>query len=427
MIEKEKIILKKEKVIIVGTIQSKLNDLQVNEHLKELELLVNTAGGIVAGKVIQRISKINSATFIGKGKANQLISQAAQLGVKIIIFDDELTPAQIKNYHKISKKLKVMDRSGLILDIFKRHAKTKEATTQVELAYLEYLLPRLTRQWTHLERQMGGIGTRAGMGETQIEVDRRIVRAKITKLKKNLLQIEKERKIQSARRKSEFRVSLVGYTNAGKSTLFKAFTGSDVYIKNQLFATLDTTIRKLNIDSSHNILISDTVGFIRKLPHNLVASFKSTLKEVVESDLILMVLDISSEYIEDHAKVIKSVLKSIGAKKIPTVYVLNKVDLISEEKKINSISNNYRDSVIISAKRHLMLSKLKKVIIKKMEENYQTLDIQLSYSEGKTISQIKNTLEILEESYEENVVKMKIRGSKYSLEKVSVYQFINNG
>lgn len=427
MIEKEKIILKKEKVIIVGTIQSKLNDLQVNEHLKELELLVNTAGGIVAGKVIQRISKINSATFIGKGKANQLISQAAQLGVKIIIFDDELTPAQIKNYHKISKKLKVMDRSGLILDIFKRHAKTKEATTQVELAYLEYLLPRLTRQWTHLERQMGGIGTRAGMGETQIEVDRRLVRTKITKLKKNLLQIEKERKIQSARRKSEFRVSLVGYTNAGKSTLFKAFTGSDVYIKNQLFATLDTTIRKLNIDSSHNILISDTVGFIRKLPHNLVASFKSTLKEVVESDLILMVLDISSEYIEDHAKVIKSVLKSIGAKKIPTVYVLNKVDLISEEKKINSISNNYRDSVIISAKRHLMLSKLKKVIIKKMEENYQTLDIQLSYSEGKTISQIKNTLEILEESYEENVVKMKIRGSKYSLEKVSVYQFINNG
>lgn len=427
MIEKEKITLKKEKVFIVGTVLPKLGDSQVNEHLKELELLVITAGGIVSGKIIQRISKINSATFIGKGKANQLISQAAELGVKVIIFDDELTPAQIKNYHKISKKIKVMDRSGLILDIFKRHAKTKEATTQVELAYLEYLLPRLTRQWTHLERQMGGIGTRAGMGETQIEVDRRIIRTKITKLKKNLLQIEKERKIQSTRRKSEFRVSLVGYTNAGKSTLFKALTGSDVFIKDQLFATLDTTIRKLKIDSSHNILLSDTVGFIRKLPHNLVASFKSTLKEVVESNLILMVLDISSEYIEDHVKVIKGVLESIGAKKIPTLYVLNKVDLISQEKKIISISNNYEDSVIISAKRHLMLSKLKKAIIKKMEENYQTLDIRLPYSEGRTISQIKNTLEILEESYEEDIVKMKIRGSKYKLEKVSVFQFINNG
>jgi len=427
MIEQEKIKLNKEKVILVGTVQSNSDDFQVKEHLKELELLVNTAGGIVSGQVIQRVSKINSATFIGKGKANQLISQSAELGVKILIFDDELTPAQIKNYHKISNKLKVMDRSGLILDIFKKHAKTKEATTQVELAYLEYLLPRLTRQWTHLERQMGGIGTRAGMGETQIEVDRRIIRTKITKLKKNLLQIEKERKIQSARRKSEFRVSLVGYTNAGKSTLFKALTGSDVYIKDQLFATLDTTIRKLSIDPNHNILLSDTVGFIRKLPHNLVASFKSTLKEVVESNLILMVLDISSNYMEDHVKVIKSVLNSIGAKKIPTVYVLNKVDLISEEKKINSISNNYENSVIISAKRHLMLSKLKKVIVKKMEENYETLDIQLPYSEGRTISQIKNTLEILEESYEENIVKMKIRGSKYSLEKASVFRFVNNG
>ncbi|MBT5782941.1 MAG: GTPase HflX, partial [Candidatus Marinimicrobia bacterium] len=399
----------------------------VNEHLSELELLVETAGGIVSGKVVQRISKINSSTFIGKGKANQMINQASELGVKILIFDDELTPAQIKNYHKISDKLKVLDRSGLILDIFKRHAKSKEATTQVELAYLEYLLPRLTRQWTHLERQMGGIGTRAGMGETQIEIDRRLIRTKITKLKKDLLQIEKERKIQSLRRSSEFRVSLVGYTNAGKSTLFKALTGADVFIKNQLFATLDTTIRQLSIDSNHSILLSDTVGFIRKLPHNLVASFKSTLKEVVESDLILMVLDVSSDYMKDHIEVIKEVLDSLGAKNIPLIYVLNKVDLITENDKLNVIARDFDDSVIISAKRHLMLSKLKEAIIEKMEKDYQTLNIKLSYSEGRAISQIKNTLEVLEEEYDEDLIRMKIRGSRIALEKASVFDFLNNG
>jgi len=389
--------------------------------------LVETAGGIVSGKVVQRISKINSSTFIGKGKANQMINQASELGVKILIFDDELTPAQIKNYHKISDKLKVLDRSGLILDIFKRHAKSKEATTQVELAYLEYLLPRLTRQWTHLERQMGGIGTRAGMGETQIEIDRRLIRTKITKLKKDLLQIEKERKIQSLRRSSEFRVSLVGYTNAGKSTLFKALTGADVFIKNQLFATLDTTIRQLSIDSNHSILLSDTVGFIRKLPHNLVASFKSTLKEVVESDLILMVLDVSSDYMKDHIEVIKEVLDSLGAKNIPLIYVLNKVDLITENDKLNVIARDFDDSVIISAKRHLMLSKLKEAIIEKMEKDYQTLNIKLSYSEGRAISQIKNTLEVLEEEYDEDLIRMKIRGSRIALEKASVFDFLNNG
>jgi GTP-binding protein HflX len=427
MLEKEIISFEKEKVLIIGTIRPGFNEYLVNEHLNELELLVETAGGIVSGKVLQRISKINSSTFIGKGKANQLINQASELGVKILIFDDELTPAQIKNYHKISEKLKVLDRSGLILDIFKRHAKTKEATTQVELAYLEYLLPRLTRQWTHLERQMGGIGTRAGMGETQIEIDRRLIRTKITKLKKNLIQIEKERKIQSLRRSSEFRVSLVGYTNAGKSTLFKALTGSDVFIKNQLFATLDTTIRQLSIDSNHSILLSDTVGFIRKLPHNLVASFRSTLKEVVESNLILMVLDVSSDYLKDHIGVIKEVLDGLGAKNIPLIYVLNKVDLITDNEKLNTIVRDFDNSVIISAKRHLMLSKLKEAIIEKMEKDYQTFNIKLSYSEGKAIAQIKNTLEILEEEYEEDLIRMKIRGSKIALEKASIFNFLNNG
>jgi len=419
MLENEAISLEKEKVFIIGTIRPGMNERTVNEYLDELELLVDTAGANVSGRIIQKISKINASTFIGKGKANQLINQATDLGVKILVFDDELTPAQIKNYHKISDNLKVLDRSGLILDIFKRHARSKESTTQVELAYLEYLLPRLTRQWTHLERQMGGIGTRAGMGETQIEVDRRLIRTKITKLKKDLVRIEKEREIKSMRRKSEFRVSLVGYTNAGKSTLFKALTGSEVFIKNQLFATLDTTVRHLSFDSSHSVLLSDTVGFIRKLPHNLVASFKSTLKEVVESDLILMVLDISSEQIKDHSVVIQDVLKSIGADKIPIINVLNKVDLISENAMIEKIKKEFSDSIIISAQRHLRLSQLKGQIIKRMEENYQTLDVELSYSQGKMIAKIKNTLEVLEETYEENIVKMKIRGNRSIIKEFS--------
>ena len=345
MIEKQS--LEQEKAFLVGVIQPGMTEEIVHEHLDELELLADTAGAEIAGRITQRISKVNPATFIGKGKAEQLLNQAKELKVTLIIFDDELSPAQIKNYHKISEKVKVLDRSGLILDIFQKHAQTKEACTQVDLAYLQYLLPRLTRQWTHLERQMGGIGTRAGMGETQIEIDRRLIRTRISKLKKELIKIEKERSIQSYRRQSEFRVSLVGYTNAGKSTLFKALTGSDVYIQNQLFATLDTTVRQLNLNNSHPILLSDTVGFIRKLPHSLVASFKSTLKEVLEADLILVILDISSSQIADHIQTIKDILKEIGAHEIPQIHVLNKVDLISDRNMIKKttkvISKSYHN------------------------------------------------------------------------------------
>ena len=399
MIEKKEIA--NEKTILIGTIKPGETDELIHEHLGELELLAETAGAEVIGKITQRISKINSATFIGKGKSMQIINQAIELNAKLIIFDDELSPAQIKNYHKLSDKIKVLDRSGLILDIFRKHARTKEATTQVDLAYLEYLLPRLTRQWTHLERQMGGIGTRAGMGETQIEVDRRLVRGRITRLKKDLIRIEKERHTQSMRRDSEYRVSLVGYTNAGKSTLFKALTGTDVYIQDQLFATLDTTIRKLSLDSSHTILLSDTVGFIRKLPHNLVASFKSTLKEVLEADLILMVLDISSPQISEHITTIFDVLKEMSANKIPIVKVLNKVDLISNGKLIQKLQQSFPDSVTISAKNHLRLSDLKQKIITMMESNYETVDLKFTYDDGKTIAQVQEGVKVVKREYEE--------------------------
>ena len=416
MIEKKEII--NEKAMLIGVIKPGNTEAMIKEHLDELELLAETAGAEVVGRVTQRVAKINPATFIGKGKANQIIEQSKELEVRLIIFDDELSPAQIKNYHKISEKVKVLDRSGLILDIFQKHARTKEASTQVDLAYLEYLLPRLTRQWTHLERQMGGIGTRAGMGETQIEVDRRLIRTRITRLKKDLKKIEKERETQSLRRQSEFRVSLVGYTNAGKSTLFKALTGSNVYIQDQLFATLDTTIRKLNLDTSHTILLSDTVGFIRKLPHNLVASFKSTLKEVLEADLIVMVLDMSSPQIKDHMGTITDVLKEMSADSIPVIHVLNKVDLISDGNMIEKLKRSFPGSVTISADQHLRLSDLTNKIIGIMESNYQTIDLEFSYDDGKTIANVQEGVEVLERAYEEEGVKLKIRGSRSRISQI---------
>ncbi len=416
MIEKKEII--NEKAMLIGVIKPGNTEAMIKEHLDELELLAETAGAEVVGRVTQRVSKINPATFIGKGKANQIIEQSKELEVRLIIFDDELSPAQIKNYHKISEKVKVLDRSGLILDIFQKHARTKEASTQVDLAYLEYLLPRLTRQWTHLERQMGGIGTRAGMGETQIEVDRRLIRTRITRLKKDLKKIEKERETQSLRRQSEFRVSLVGYTNAGKSTLFKALTGSNVYIQDQLFATLDTTIRKLNLDTSHTILLSDTVGFIRKLPHNLVASFKSTLKEVLEADLIVMVLDMSSPQIKDHMGTITDVLREMSADSIPVIHVLNKVDLISDGNMIEKLKRSFPGSVTISADQHLRLSDLTNKIIGIMESNYQTIDLEFSYDDGKTIANVQEGVEVLERAYEEEGVKLKIRGSRSRISQI---------
>ena len=416
MIKKKEIT--NEKALLIGVIKPGNTDEMIKEHLDELELLAQTAGAEVVGRITQRVSKINPATFIGKGKANQVIDQSKELDVRLIIFDDELSPAQIKNYHKISEDIKVLDRSGLILDIFRKHARTKEATTQVDLAYLEYLLPRLTRQWTHLERQMGGIGTRAGMGETQIEVDRRLIRTRITRLKKDLEKIEKERETQSIRRESEFRVSLVGYTNAGKSTLFKALTGSDVYIQDQLFATLDTTIRKLALDASHTILLSDTVGFIRKLPHNLVASFKSTLKEVLEADLIVMVLDMSSPQISDHMDTITDVLIEMSADSIPIIHVLNKVDLISDGNMIEKLQRSFPESVTISAHQHLKLSDLTRKIVEKMESNYQTIDLQFSYEDGKAIAQVQQGVEVLERAYEEEGVKLKIRGSRSRISQI---------
>ena len=407
-----------DKALLVGIILPQNNQIDIDNHLSELSLLAETAEIEVLGEITQKLARVNPAFFVGKGKASQVIDQAKVLDANIIIFDEELSPAQIKNYHKLAKEIKVIDRSALILDIFKKHAKTREAKTQVELAFCQYLLPRLTRQWTHLERQMGGVGTRAGMGETQIEIDRRLVRDKISKLKLDLKKIEIERKTQSQKRNREFRVALVGYTNAGKSTLFNSLTGNNVYVQDQLFATLDTTVRKLKINKTHQVLISDTVGFIRKLPHNLVASFRSTLKELLEADLILIVLDASSVIIDDHLDTIKRVLTDLGADDIPKSLVLNKIDRVKEELELKRLRNKFSDAIFISALHHLRLDDVRNHIIDKIESDFEIFDLKIPYHKGKTISQLQDQVEILESVYGDEEIFLKIKGRKDTVDKI---------
>ena len=419
MIEKNNLKTYNENAFLIGAVHSNLSSSKVNEHLKELELLAQTAGANVLHYFVQKLSKINPSYFIGPGKAKHIIEQAKSLNVSLIIFDDELSPAQIKNFSNLSEEVKVIDRSSLILEIFSQHAKTKEAKTQVELAQLEYLLPRLTRAWTHLERQMGGIGTRAGAGETQIEVDRRLVRTRISSLKKELIKIDQERETQRKKRKNKYKVALAGYTNAGKSTLMKSLSGSKVHIQDQLFATLDTTIRSVSLDKIHKILLSDTVGFIRKLPHHLVASFRSTLKEVVESNLILIVLDASSDYILDHYKTIVEVLKDIGANK-ETIIVLNKIDKITSKHKFSFLKNTFPDGIFISALDQLRIESLINSIIDKMDKDYRTIEIKLPYEKPKEIAFSQQGVDIIKRDYNNDHVYLKIRGPAERIDQIQL-------
>jgi len=407
-----------EKAILVGVIHDNLEDHVIDEHLDEMELLADTAGAKVVGRVTQKLNKINPAFFVGKGKAEQIINQAKELNVSLVIFDEDLSPAQTKNFQELSDKVKVIDRSALILDIFQKHAKSKEAKTQVELAQLQYMLPRLTRMWTHLERQMGGIGTRAGAGETQIEVDRRLIGQRIAKLKKELTKIEKERSTQGQRRKDKYRVALIGYTNAGKSTLMNAITGANVYIRDQLFATLDTTIRSTVIDDEHEILLSDTVGFIRKLPHHLVASFRSTLQEVLEADLMLIVLDASSPQIIDHYDTINSVFEDLGGKDKLKLVVLNKIDSIDDEVRIGYLKQKFPDGVLISAKDHLRIDILLNSIKEFIDRDFTTAEVEFNYNRPKEIADAQNGVTVLERDYGESGVKLKIRGPVKRINKI---------
>ena len=324
----EQINLNYEKVVLVGIINQQQTEEKSKEYLDELEFLTYTAGGEVLKRFTQKLDVPNPKTFIGTGKMEEVQQYVEENEVGTVIFDDELTPAQQKNIEHILK-VKILDRTGLILDIFAQRAQTSYSRTQVELAQYEYLLPRLTGLWTHLERQRGGIGMR-GPGETEIETDRRIVRDRIALLKKKLSAIDKQMATQRSNRGALVRVALIGYTNVGKSTLMNVISKSDVFAENKLFATLDTTVRKVVIENLP-FLLSDTVGFIRKLPTQLIESFKSTLDEVREADLLLHVVDISHPNFEDHIHSVNKILAEIESANKPTIMVFNKIDAYTHE------------------------------------------------------------------------------------------------
>ena len=314
----------KEKAILIGLITPDTTPEQVYEYLDELAFLAKTAGAQPIRNFTQRLKHPDTTTFLGKGKIEEVRVYAEEECIELIIFDDDLSPSQIRNIQKIFENCKIIDRSNLILDIFASRAQTAQARTQVELAQYEYLLPRLTGMWTHLERQKGGIGMR-GPGETQIESDRRIIKDKIALLKKKLDKIDKQSFTRRKGRADMIRVALVGYTNTGKSTLMNKLAKSDIFAENKLFATLDTTVRKVVVENLP-FLLSDTVGFIRKLPHQLVESFKSTLDEVRESDLLIHVVDISNPNFEDQIKIVNSTIAEIGASNKPMLIIFNKID-----------------------------------------------------------------------------------------------------
>lgn len=319
-----------EKAVLVGLVTQHQDEEKLQEYMDELEFLAFTAGASVKKRFTQKLSQPDSKTFVGSGKALEIKEYVKENEIGTVIFDDELSPSQLKNLER-EMEVKIIDRTNLILDIFAQRAQTSYARTQVELAQYEYLLPRLTRMWTHLERQRGGIGMR-GPGETEIETDRRIIRDRISLLKEKLKTIDKQMATQRNNRGKMVRVALVGYTNVGKSTLMNAISKSEVFAENKLFATLDTTVRKVVIGNLP-FLLTDTVGFIRKLPTQLVESFKSTLDEVREADLLVHVVDISHESFEDHISSVNQILMEIGAHQKPMIMVFNKIDAFSYEKK----------------------------------------------------------------------------------------------
>jgi GTP-binding protein HflX len=401
---------KKEKAILVAVRTKDITKEKAQEHLDELEMLADTAGAETVFKIMQDKSKVDSAFFIGKGKAEELSELIELNEIGLVIFDDDLTATQVRNLEKLMDR-KIVDRSGLILDIFASHAKTNQAKTQVELAQLQYMLPRLTRAWTHLSKQYGGIGTK-GPGETQIETDRRIIRTRISKLKQKLDKIDLQQRTKSLNRKDFVTASLVGYTNAGKSTLLNLLTDADVLVENKLFATLDSTTRSLNLEGNKKILMSDTVGFIRKLPHNLIASFKSTLNVVRDAELILHVVDVSHPYFEDHIEVVENTLKEMECDKKPQLKIFNKVDVIEDKDKIDYIRNKFQNSILISALKGMNINSLQKNLIEFYERNFVEKIVSLPIEKTKSLSQIHSLAEVLDTKYDDAVVNITYRTSQ---------------
>jgi len=408
----------RERAVLVGITGRGVSRYDAEDSLDELALLAETAGAEVIDRVVQERTHIDPAYYIGRGKAESIGALAGEQKIDLIIFDDDLSPAQAKNLGALSEA-KVIDRSGLILDIFAQRARTREARTQVELAQLRYLLPRLTRQWTHFSRQVGGIGTRRGPGETQLETDRRMIRSRIRQLEKELEKIERQRDIRRQHREDIFKVALVGYTNAGKSTLLNTLTGAEAFVEDQLFATLDPTVRAMSIGDHRNVVLIDTVGFIRKLPHHLVASFKSTLDEVRDADLLLHVIDVTHPGFAAQIDVVNEVLKELGVAHLPRLHVFNKVDALQEKGQIDRLSEEYAPAIFISAQRGIFLEELKSRIGAFATAETSELEVDLPNSDTELLAKLHTLGTVMQTDYDgDNRVHVRLRASPANAQRI---------
>ena len=406
---------------------------EAENSLEELTRLADAALLITVEHVIQSRDRIDSAFFIGKGKVEEIKKQSKKLNADLLIFDNDLSPAQMRNLED-KTEMRILDRSALILDIFSRHARTRTAQVQVELAQLNYLLPRLTRMWTHLSRQAGGGAIRGmgsagvrGPGETQLETDRRIIHRQINNLEKKLERINTQMATGRKSRQGIFSVALVGYTNSGKSTLMRALSNSDILVEDQLFATLDSTTRSVKIGSKNKILLTDTVGFINRLPHHLFASFRATLEEAIVADLLLHVVDLSLSNYESQMRTVDAVLRDLNLEDRPILTVFNKIDRIhSESEQIIIDAYNKRDNYIaISAANKIGLEKLCSKIKEFMDAGFINLNLKIPQSEGRVLSTLKEKGDIIIEDYENNYVIMKLRLEKLVAEKLKLERFSN--
>jgi len=400
---------KPERVFLIGVQLKSRDAFDVQDSMAELNELVKTAGGYVVGEGIQKLDSPNAGTFIGKGKAYEFAEFCQKNEVDTVIFDDELTPAQARNLEEIFK-CKVIDRTSLILDIFAQRAKTKEGKLQVELAQLKHLLPRLTRFWEHLSRQKGGIGMR-GEGETQLETDRRRVRERIERIIMDLEEVRQRRAVQRQGRQRHMwpLASLVGYTNAGKTTLLNRLTGANGFAEDKLFATLDPMTRRLRLPTNQNVLLSDTVGFIRKLPHRLVEAFKATLEEVVEAELILHVVDISHPQAREQILAVNAVLEEIGAANKPTLMVFNKIDRLMNEEIPPYWSELFPNAVFISAKTGKGVDDLLGALSSMLKPVRQFVEILIPHENPALAAKVYHVGQVVERSYEAEGVRFKVR------------------
>jgi GTP-binding protein HflX len=387
--------------LLVGAPLKRTRDrgIMLREHLSELRRLADTAGAVVVGELTQQLDRIHPGTYLGVGKLDELKAEVAAQNVSLVIFDDELTPSQSKNIEDIVGQ-RVVDRAELILDIFATRARTAESKMQVELAQLEYMLPRLTRMWTHLEKFRGGIGVR-GPGETQLETDRRLISHRIKLLKDRLKEVEKGRLVQRSGRRDEFKASLVGYTNAGKSSILRGLAEApDVFVEDRLVATLDPLTREVKLGENSRALVTDTVGFIRKLPHHLVASFRATLEEAKESDVLLHIVDASHPMWEEQRDVVLDVLNDLGLNERPALLVFNKIDLLSSDELLalqERVAAETPGAVFVSAESQHGLDPLRRALQNALRANRPVMEIHLSHADGRTIAEVHREGEVIDQ------------------------------